>query len=84
MQTTLPPEILWKVINILVGIVTALIASGVSIFVFYGKSILGKLEKVDNDLKPLLTEIALQKQKTEMMHDRQIELERRVNKLESK
>ena len=83
-MSTLPPEILWKVINLLVYVLSTLISIGIGVFVFFHKSIIRRLDSIDNDLKPLVTEIALQKQLSNTIMDRLNEHERRISKLESK
>ena len=83
-MSTLPPEILWKVINGLVYVLGALISIGIGVFVFFHKSILRRLDSIDNDLKPLVTDIALQKQLSNTIIERLHEHERRISKLESK
>lgn len=80
----LPPEILWKVINGLVYVLGALIGIGISVFVFFHKSILRRLDNIDNDLKPISTKIAVQEQRMDSIHERLQEHEKRISKLESK
>jgi septal ring factor EnvC (AmiA/AmiB activator) len=83
-MSTLPPEILWKVINGLVYVLGALISIGISVFVFFHKSILRRLDSIDTDLKPIATQIAVQKERTDTLHERLNEHERRISKLEGK
>jgi septal ring factor EnvC (AmiA/AmiB activator) len=80
----LPPDILWKIINGLIWVLGVFMGLGVSIFVFFHKSILRRLDSIDNDLKPITTQIAVQKERVDSLHDRLIDHEKRISKLENK
>lgn len=83
-QNTLPPDILWKIINGLVWIVIVICGGGVSVFVFFHKQLLRRLDQIDNDLKPIVLKIALHGQHIDDMLKRLDEHGRRISELEKK
>jgi hypothetical protein len=90
-MNSLPPEVLWEIIKILCGFMVALMGIGMSVFVFFHKGILRRLDSIDGDLKPIITKIAVQEQKIvaqaqnmDSFHDRLNEHEKRISKLEYK
>jgi hypothetical protein len=84
MENTLPPEILWKMINGMSAIITFMFISGVSIFVFFHKQILRRLDTIDMDLKPINTKVELHGQRLEDVVKRLDEHGRRISELEKK
>jgi hypothetical protein len=84
MENTLPPEILWKMINGMSAIITFMFISGVSIFVFFHKQILRRLDTIDMDLKPINTKVELHSQRLEDVVKRLDEHGRRISELEKK
>jgi hypothetical protein len=84
MENTLPPEILWKMINGMSAIITFMFVSGISIFVFFHKQILRRLDTIDLDLKPINTKVELHSQRLEDVVKRLDEHGRRLSELEKK
>jgi hypothetical protein len=84
MENTLPPDILWKMINGMSAIITFMFISGISIFVFFHKQILRRLDSIDMDLKPINTKVELHSQRLEDVVKRLDEHGRRISELEKK
>jgi hypothetical protein len=84
MENTLPPEILWKMISGMSAIITFMFVSGISIFVFFHKQILRRLDTIDLDLKPINTKVELHSQRLEDVVKRLDEHGRRISELEKK
>jgi hypothetical protein len=84
MENTLPPDILWKMINGMSAIITFMFISGVSIFVFFHKQILRRLDTIDMDLKPINTKVELHSQRLEDVVKRLDEHGKRISELEKK
>jgi len=80
----LHPEILWEIIHKLTIIIGGLISIGIGVFAFFHKSLLRRLDSIDNDLKPIATQIAVQKERVDTIHERLNEHEKRIGKLEGK
>lgn len=80
----LPPDILWEIIHKLTIIIGGLLSIGIGVFAFFHKSILRRLDNIDNDLKPITTQIAVQKERVDTLHERLNEHEKRISKLETK
>lgn len=83
-NTSLPPEILWKIISILGGVVVFLIGAIVSVFGYLHRQLIKDLEQIHNDLKPLLLSIALHKQKIDDILVRMDRHEDRISELEKR
>lgn len=81
-QNTLPPDILWKIINGLVWIVVVISGAGVSVFVFFHKQLLRRLDQIDADLKPIILRMALHGQHIDDMLKRLDDHNKRISELE--
>ena len=84
MENQLPPEILWKMISGLTAIITFLFVSGVSVFVFFHKQILRRLDQIELDLRPMITKIALHGQHIEDIVKRLDSHDKRISDIEKK
>lgn len=73
----IPPDILWKIINLLSAFIGAMSGLGVTVFVFFHRSLLRRLDSIDADLKPMRTEISLNQQRLD-------EHEKRITRIENK
>lgn len=81
-MNTVPPEVLWKVINLMAYTIGALFTIGISVFAYFHRSLIRRLDTIDADIKPIRTEIALNEQRLNAHHDDINDLKHRVSKLE--
>jgi hypothetical protein len=84
MENQLPPEILWKMISGMSAIIAFMFVSGVSVFVFFHKQILRRLDMIELDLRPINTKIALLDQHIEDILKRLENHDRRIGDIEKK
>ena len=83
-SNTLPTDVLWKIINLLTYCIGTLLAIGLSVFVYFHKSLLRRLDSIDADLKPMRIENAVQKQINEELRSILDEHHRRISDLENR
>lgn len=80
----MPPDILWKIINLLLWVLAAIGSIGVSVFVYFHKSLMRRLDKIDEDLKPVIMEQSLQKQTLQQHSDKLQDHDIRIKELENR
>ena len=84
MENSLPPEILWKIISLLIAIIVFLFTSAGGVFGFLHRQLRRELQGIHEDLKPMVTKVELHGQRLEDVVKRLDEHGRRISELEKK
>lgn len=82
-MNSLPIETLCKIIELLMHVVEGGLILGLSIFIYFHKGLLRRLDEIDADMKPTRTDMAVLKQRMNDFHDRVVDVEKRINDLEN-
>ena len=77
-------EVLWLIIKLLVGVITGFLSLAVAVGGYMHKAGMRRLDAIDKDLRKLLTEFAVIRQKQDDMHARLNNHEERIKALENK
>ena len=79
---SLPPEILWKIISLLIGIIVFFLTAGSGVFGFLHRQLRRELQGIHQDLKPMVTKVELHSQRLEDVVKRLDEHGKRISDLE--
>jgi len=84
MENSLPPEILWKIISLLIAIIVFLFTSAGGVFGFLHRQLRRELQGIHEDLKPMVTKVELHGQRLEDIVKRLDSHDSRINQLEKR
>lgn len=78
-MNSLPTETLCRIIELLMHVVEGGLVLGLSIFIYFHKGLLRRLDDIDADLKPLMTKVALLEQRSSDHHERLVDCEKNLS-----
>lgn len=80
----LSPEVQQYIIELLIKAIGIMATIGLSVFVYFHKGLMRRLDNIDADLKPVGTTLAVYKEQLDSHKDRLNDHEKRLNDLETK